>query len=386
MAKQLDSHLTLFHALVASRSVKENVFCSTASLQAALCTGVLAATPNSDAKKELLRLFGAEDLEIVDAIEAVRATGMTNAFADSGLVSANALFTFKEGKVRPEFKELLKAEIGAEASLATCADDINSWCARNTDGMINSIVDKVEDDVFMMIVNAVLFRGKWRHPFEGGCTHEEPWRNSSFTGAADGKIPLMTGKFNVAAGYVGAGSSRSVAVRLPYKFAASATARFEAWFVLPEAEGPEALSAVGEALNGFWGELCALEEQKVVMRCPRFTVDSGVVDCIPVLRSLGVSALFDRPRGLLTATDDPTGHISSLAHRAMCLVDEDGTVAAAVTCMGASLACCPAVYVPPLHVVLDRPFYMAIVVTLAGARAPLPVFLGRIVQPTKLSV
>lgn len=367
--KMVDAHIRLYRFLESRKADDENVFCSTASLQIALCAAVLAATPESDTQRQLLSLFA----PYADAVTAVREARIEGSTA---FVSASALFTVLEDAVRPAFAALLKDELDACALHASSAKDVNDWCARATRDQIRNIIndDAVNEDTVMIIVNAVLFRATWQTPFEPHLTREGAWRAS--IGASQTRLPFMNGLFMAAAGEIHAHSTSARAVRLPYN---EDGGQFEAWFVLPTLEGQEALAAVGAALPDLWADIAALPvREDVFVRCPRFTVDSGAVDITKALRDAGITEPFIGCGGFDTATAIRDTRIKAIVHRATCTVAETGTIAAAASAVVFERECC-FVRPPPFEVLLERPFFMAIVAQKAG-RA-LPLFLGRIMQP-----
>jgi len=51
-------------------------------------------------------------------------------------------------------------------------DYINNWCSRNTDGMISSILDRLNPDAAMYLLNAIYFKATWTDQFDPSDTHE----------------------------------------------------------------------------------------------------------------------------------------------------------------------------------------------------------------------
>jgi serine protease inhibitor len=366
----------LTRALLDTRPRDTNFFCSPASLQAALCAAALAATPGSDTASQLLRLFGPPDTTAADdAVAATRASGMTSSRA--GLHVANALFVVRDSAVWPAFAEAMQTNLGAQVWAARSAKDVNDWCATETHGAITELVhgSEIDADTVLLLVNAVLFHGEWAFPFDAAATRDGLWAAGT---ASETRVPFMHHLFEswrepVHAGMVGDYTAQAVCV--PYS-----TPGMEAWFLLPFEKGDEALHAVGAALPQLWLHVSPLRARPacdVELTCPRFAVDTGALDIRPALEALGVTAPFFEKGGLLAATNDPAVVITSVLQRVTCAVDEAGTVAAACTSVTARHTCAH------LNIVLDRPFWMAIVMrSEESAQVAVPLFIGRVVRPT----
>lgn len=54
--------------------------------------------------------------------------------------------------------------------------DINNWVRKNTDNMIDSIVDDIDGDAFMFLINAVVFDARWEDVYK-----KEDIHNGNFT-------------------------------------------------------------------------------------------------------------------------------------------------------------------------------------------------------------
>ncbi len=71
----------------------------------------------------------------------------------------------------PQFKTDMQnyynAQIEAlDFTKSSSLDKINSWCKKNTDGMIPSILDKLSPNAAMCLLNAIFFKATWTEKFD----------------------------------------------------------------------------------------------------------------------------------------------------------------------------------------------------------------------------
>ncbi len=107
---------------------------------------------------------------------------------------------------------------------------------------------------------------------------------------------------------------------------------------------------------------------------PRFETRSSA-ELTPALQSLGLTAPYAEG-GLLGVANDPRLIIDQVIHEALIAMDEEGTEAAAATVVLAYPTSGPVL--PPVPVVLDRPFLYRIIDDASGAT----LFIGQITNPT----
>ncbi|KAL1482623.1 hypothetical protein MTO96_033678 [Rhipicephalus appendiculatus] len=93
----------------------------------------------------------------------------------------------------------------------------------------------------------------------------------------------------------------------------------------------------------------------VVLRLPKFEI-SQRYNLVPAMEALGLNVVFGRSADFSRIVDGKRVHISDAVHQAAVEVNEEGTVAAAVT--GLSIRPTLAVYIPPPPVLftVDHPF------------------------------
>ena len=120
-------------------------------------------------------------------------------------------------------------------------------------------------------------------------------------------------------------------------------------------------------------------EQKIDLRLPRMQLEFGVEDLKPHLKAMGLSPIFDLDGGFVPMVpSDNSVHVDSVLHKAVCTIDEEGTVAAAATAVVMmSRGLMP---VPPRVVTFDRPFVFAIESGNGGGEL---LFLGLVANPGK---
>lgn len=149
----------------------KNTLVSPLSIMGAL--GMTANGANNDTRDEFVRLFGATDIEAVN-----------NAFANyiKSLPShenykfniANSIWINDNTGFKPniEFLQTNANYYNAELYEATfnkkTQDEINSWVNKNTDGMIPTIIDQIDDGTIMYLINALSFDAEWHRIYNEG--------------------------------------------------------------------------------------------------------------------------------------------------------------------------------------------------------------------------
>lgn len=106
---------------------------------------------------------------------------------------ANGIFLNKQFTLKPQFEQDMQQYFHARAQALDFADPatlglINDWCRRQTQGMIPTILDKLNPDAVSYLLNAIHLKAEWTSKFDEKATREE-----TFT-AEDGssrKLPLM---------------------------------------------------------------------------------------------------------------------------------------------------------------------------------------------------
>ena len=109
--------------------------------------------------------------EAVDAYCRKMLTALPGLDKGTKLSLANAIFFNGKMRIQPPYKKRVEkfydAEVASldftqkQASLRT----INGWCSRQTNGLIPSVLDDVNPDMFAYLLNALYFKGSWMYPF-----------------------------------------------------------------------------------------------------------------------------------------------------------------------------------------------------------------------------
>jgi len=249
------------------------------------------------------------------------------------------------------------------------AATINAWVNAQTRGRIPTIVDTTPANAVMYLVNAIYFKGSWTQQFDPSLTHDAPF---DLRGGATVQASMMThAQAAPARFYEGDGVT---VVDLPYGGRA-----WSMTIVLPDT--PAGMDSLPAALTADrWNAwMAALDTEGVIVTMPKFQLTDDA-DLEPVLTALGMGIAFcdggaaDFSRAYPGALPGQFC-ISDARHKTWVDVDEEGTEAAAVTSIGVVATVEPA---GPRHVVIDRPFLVAIRERLTGTI----LFLGRVMDPT----
>lgn len=241
---------------------------------------------------------------------------------------------------------------------------INAWVSTETDDKIENLLPSgsLDDTTRMVLVNAIHLKLPWENPFQTGQT-----QNATFT-RADGttvSAPFMN-QANYFP-YVDDGTAQIVALPL-------VGSQLSVVFAMPHGD-----LATYEA--GLTSLAIPSGQADVALSLPKFTFTSPSFSLAQALQQMGMTQAFDPTaaqfQGMCAQTPDGDNlYIADVLQKAMIAVQETGVEAAAATAVimdGAS-----GVSAPPVPLVLDKPFVVAIVDQPTNAI----LFLGHIEDPT----
>lgn len=278
---------------------------------------------------------------------------------------ANSVWYRNNFKVENDFQSVLKHSFGAEiAGLPfddASKDRINQWASDKTNGRIPKVLDQIAPEHVMFLLNALYFKGDWKHEFDPKKTVDAPFNLES---GQSKNVRMMYSKSTFKAG---AGSNYD-AVQLPY-----ANGQFNMTLLIPKGS-----AKVDEVLRGIsgtgWAQLTAgLSEQNITVGLPKFTLNySSRLN--ETLQSMGIARIFDRGAQLGKINKAADIYVDFVKQDAFLGIDEKGTEAAAVTTIGIGLTSAGP---QEPRFICDRPF--ALIISENTSNTIL--FVGRIKNP-----
>ncbi len=240
-------------------------------------------------------------------------------------------------------------------------DDINNWVESNTDGMIDKILDQINEDTVMYLINAIVFDAKWEKVYSKNDIINADFR--AFDGSVQ-SAELMISEESMYLEGSGATGFLKPYDGGDYSFAA----------ILPD-EGV----SLDDFLNAFDGSklleiLATAGNVPVTAYTPKFSYDFKVKMNDP-LKVMGITDAFDPGRADLSKLGRSTVgnlYIGEVLHKTFIAVDELGTKAGAVTKVEVN----DESYTETKPVRLDKPFLYAIIDNATN----LPIFIGTVLS------
>jgi serpin B len=290
--------------------------------------------------------------------------------------TANSVWAAEGFTVRPAFAEAVRTYYDAEArtarfGTAEATRAINAWASEKTAGRIPKVFDDGEPSggTVMLLMNALYFKGTWAARFDPARTRPAPFRLDD---GAVVSVPTM--------------SREETALRVGFADGARVgelaygNGAYAMTIVLPPAgTGVEAYAAALTPAR--WDALVgSLRDATLPVTLPKFAL-KGKSEWNAPLARLGMADAFDPRRADFSGLSErclpqgPAGrdcHISFVQQHIDLQVDEEGTVAAAVTSVGIRVTSAPVPFA------VDRSFLFAIRERASGAI----LFVGRIVDPS----
>ncbi len=290
------------------------------------------------------------------------------------LYTANSIWIKKEEgmTVSPDFiqinKDFYNAEIYKANFDSTTLNDINNWVNEKTDKMIPKILERIEEDSFMYLINAITFKSDWDYEYD-----ENDVFDSQFTLENGEKqdIEMMFSEENV---YMENENSKGV-----IKYYKDRKYAFVA--LLPN-EGIK----INDYLNSLNGNkiqdlIKNSTSEDVITNIPKFKTEFGT-NLNETLKEMGIENAFysskaDFSKILSENGRDGFVYISNVIHKTFIEVDEKGTKAAAATVVEMSCdSCAPMEEEEPKEVILNRPF----VYMIYDLENDIPVFMGTVMS------
>ena len=362
--------------LLNKQDSSKNAFYSPTSI--AIAFGMLNAGANGKTRDELLRTFKLEGLNNVDDAFAKLMDGLrsdnrppTNNSFELNL--ANRILVDESQKVTDEYMNKVRGLYEASVDNVNFAtdnvkitDDVNAWVKQQTKGKIDSVFgEPLPSTTKMVLANAIYFKGTWMKQFKTRST-----KKNTFYGNANQEVDFMFQKDRIQSTKYG-GNSRLVS--LPYDGSASMM------ILLPD-EGVT-LDQVITNLNSDEFEKAIsnfefVQRPETELYLPKFKMET-TYDLKPIMSSLGASSMFsDNDADFSGITGRIELKVDKAIHKAVVEVNEEGTVAAAVTAI--SMTRMMAVMEPPRPLIIrvNRPFLFVIRDNVTGVN----LFTGKVTQ------
>ncbi len=282
---------------------------------------------------------------------------------DAKLSIANSIWFKDTFKVEQDFLQK-NADFYKAAAYKTAFDeqtvkDINNWVSKNTDGMIDKMLEQLPGNAIMYLINTIYFDAKWNEPYLNVKVSE-----GDFT-AHDGSKQKANFMNSVESYYLNDG--RATGFIKPYAYRYSFVALL-----------PNETVSIDDYIASLTGEgfLDVLKSKNICTvdaYLPKFTYDYEI-KMNEVLKALGMPDAFDAAKADFSRigdTSDGNIYISEVLHKAFIAVDEEGTRAGAATKVEMVKTGYPEINVT---VQLDRPFVYAIIDNATN----LPLFIGTV--------
>lgn len=348
-------------------SKDENVLISPLSIQLALA--MTANGAEGDTREEMEALLGGEiALEDLNEYLYSYVNSLPSAEKYKLQIANSIWFRDDEGRLQVEQDFLQKNAdyYGAQAYKAAFDDqtmkDINNWVKDHTDGMIDSILDRIDEDAVMYLINALVFDAEWQHVYDKSDVYQGKFTNIS---GAEKQVDMMHSEETV---YLQ--DENATGFMKPYS-----DSKYSFVALLPN-EGVD----IYEYIAGLTGEdlmetLSTPQLGMVMATLPKFSYEYELT-VNNVLKELGMPSAFSGSTAdfsKMAQSSRGNIYIGEVLHKTLISVDELGTKAGAVTKVQMNDESAP---MSEWVVNLNRPFVYMII----DNDTDLPVFIGTVLD------
>ncbi|KAL3617810.1 hypothetical protein CASFOL_038131 [Castilleja foliolosa] len=371
-ANQTAVSLSLAKHVISTEAKDRNLVFSPLSIQVLL--GLVAAGSGGETRDELLHYLKAKSVQDLRSQASQLATQL---FADGAplggpqLSFANGVWVEQSLTLKPAYKKIVENDfrsalnhVDFQSKAADVRREANTWAEKITSGLIKEILPSgsVDSSTRLILANAVYFKGAWNKKFNRHLTKDH---NFYLLNRSAVKVPFMTSKMKQC---IRSFDDFKV-LSLPYKRGKDKR-RFAMHFFLPNAKaGLPALVEKVSSRPGFIENHLPRKEVKVGdFRIPKFKINFDF-EVSKALEGHGLVLPF-----MCGEMVNSTVGVSKIYHKAFIEVNEEGTVAAAVSAGVAGWAMREE---DPIDFVADHPFLFVLREDMTGV----VLFVGQVLNP-----
>ena len=253
----------------------------------------------------------------------------------------------KDFKVKQAYLDAVLRWFSAEieqVGVDSMKENLDAWASRNTAGLIPNSGIKVTQDTRLVVQNALLFAAQWDSPFTAESTHQEDF---TLAGGKTVKADLMHDTRSIPH-TTGEGWA---AVRLHYASGGDGRDSDLALDVVL----PDAGTLPGAMDAGTWAEaskaLDKAETREVGLTLPKLDLASEPKELLDFLKEQGL-----KPDGLDKIA--PELGLTQVVQQVRLILDEEGTVAAALSEAAGEAMAAPGPQTEPIKFTVDHPYVL----------------------------
>lgn len=264
--------------------------------------------------------------------------------------SSNSVWIDNDFSIRNSYMNLLEKDFDAFIDALSFADPatvkaINDWCAENTNGKIDEIIDRLDPSAVMVLVNALYFNAPWEDEFSPSLTKE-----ADFHGVTkNSKVQMMSRSARINyAEYYGCQM-----VELPY-----AGGRYSMIVILPPAgmDADAMMQYVGESIYDM--AMGMFQPRQVRLKMPKAKIETSLI-LNQALKNMGVRSAFTPAADFKGIAAMGPLVLDQVKQKCYIDISEKGTEAAAVTSAQIRLTSARP-EAEPVEMTVDRPYLFII--------------------------
>ncbi|KAI8420405.1 hypothetical protein MSG28_008903 [Choristoneura fumiferana] len=300
-------------------------------LSAEMVLALLALGCKNETHDELLKALDKTDDDAIRSSYGFL-TSTLKAVKGTTLNVANKVYLQKGGELKPGIEKDAKKVFQSSLDQLdfndseAAANTINNWVAQQTNDKITNIVspDMMTEDTRLVLVNAIYFQGLWTNPFKASATTNSLFRVNE-------KITINIPMMSLSNTYFDYGVSRKLNAKLLRMWYQGGEASMV--IVLPkEVEGLRSVLKKLASGHNIMTDIESMTSTELdIIKIPKFKVET-TIDLKKLLPNLGIKSIFNEQKADIDILKSNQNlFVSHAIQKALIIVDEQGTEAAACT-------------------------------------------------------